>query len=69
MPENVKNPNELSFEQNMARLKEIVKTLENGQATLEESIEIFREGRQLVEICEKKLSEAKMKITQITEEE
>lgn len=60
---------ELSFEQNMERLKEIVRMLEGGKETLETSIELFKEGRELVKICEDKLQNAKLKITQVTENE
>ncbi len=69
MSDNKNNISEKSFEENMERLKEIVNALEGGKETLENSIELFKEGRELVKVCEEKLKNAKFKITQITEEE
>ena len=69
MSENKNTFNEKSFEENMERLKEIVGALEGGKETLENSIELFKEGKELVKVCEEKLKNAKFKITQISEEE
>lgn len=68
MSEN-KTKNEKTFEENMERLKEIVNALEGGRETLENSIELFKEGKELVAVCEEKLKNAKLKITQISEDE
>ena len=40
-----KNP---TFEENMARLEQIVRTMERGEVPLEESIRLFQEGTELV---------------------
>ena len=42
------NPN---FEESLKRLQEIVKTLENGDTTLDESMALFQEGTSLVKFC------------------
>lgn len=51
-----------SFEESMARLEEIVRTLENGSATLEQSLKLYEEGIALVRTCSMKLDDAEKKI-------
>jgi exodeoxyribonuclease VII small subunit len=46
------------FERNLARIDTIVKTLENGTVDLDESVKLFREGRELTRRCEALLKEA-----------
>ncbi|HUR87066.1 MAG TPA: exodeoxyribonuclease VII small subunit [Solirubrobacteraceae bacterium] len=41
----------LSYEAATARLEEIIKRLDSGQAGLRETLELCREGRSLVERC------------------
>ena len=48
----------LNFEQAMTRLEEIVRALENGSATLDESLKLYEEGIGLVRTCSAKLDEA-----------
>ena len=49
---------EMKFEAALARLEEIVRALERGDASLEESLAFFEEGIRLVERCRNSLSEA-----------
>ena len=42
---------ELSYEDASARLEEIIKRLDSGEAGLRETLELCREGRALVELC------------------
>ena len=58
-----KNP---TFEENMARLEQIVKTMERGEVPLEESIRLFQEGTELVRSCGKLLDEAELQVNKIT---
>ena len=44
---------ELTFEQAIAELEEIVKKLEKGELTLDESISCFRRGVELTKYCSK----------------
>ena len=53
---------EISFENAMDRLDEIVSLLENGECQLEEALNIFEEGISLVKICNKKLETAEKSI-------
>ncbi len=49
----------------VARLQEIVESLEGGQLTLEASLEKFAEGVQLVKKGEKLLAEAEKRVEQL----
>lgn len=59
------NENKMTFEQSMQRLEQIVRTMERGDAPLEESLKLFQEGTDLVRSCGKLLEEAKMQVTKI----
>ena len=59
----------MEFEQNMARLLEIVPKLEQGDLTLEESVALYEEGIKLSEACSKALEQAKLKVTIKQEEQ
>ncbi len=59
---------ELTYEQAVKRLEEIVNLLEKNEATLDESMKLFEEGTNLAAFCTKKLDEAKQKITVINKE-
>lgn len=59
------NQKNQSFEQNMQRLEQIVRTLERGDAPLEESLKLFQEGTALVAGCSKLLDEAQLQVTKI----
>lgn len=56
---------ELTFEENLNKLENIVKNLESGETPLDDAIDQFTEAMKLVEICDKKLKNAEEKITQI----
>lgn len=54
-----------SFEENMMRLEQIVRTMERGDVPLEESLKLFQEGTALVQTCGKLLDEAELQIKKI----
>ena len=56
---------QLSFEQALAELETIVRTLEQGSAPLDESITLYQRGDQLKRHCEARLKAAQMRIEQI----
>ena len=56
---------ELSFEAALKRLEEIVRKLESGDATLDESIELYGEGDRLKQQCEARLQAAQARIEKI----
>ena len=47
-----------SFEENMARLEEIVALLEKGDAQLSQSLSLFEEGTKLAAACRTELDKA-----------
>ncbi len=51
----------------MARLEEIVATLEKGDATLEASMALFEEGTKLAAACSKQLDAAEQKVVKLTQ--
>lgn len=55
-------PEEVSFEQAIARLEKIVEAMEQGKIGLEESVQRFEEGMGLIARCRKVLSDAELKI-------
>jgi len=57
--------NAVSFEVALARLEKIVHQLEAGDATLEESIDLYSEGQRLKAQCEAKLAGATARIEAI----
>ena len=57
---------EMTFEEKMARLENIVELLEGGKCSLEEATALFDEGVKLSAQCDKALNEAMQKITDIT---
>ena len=51
------------FEKSIKELEEIVNKLENGDATLSESLELFEKGIKLAKECNKMLDEAEKKVS------
>lgn len=60
------NQKNATFEQNMQRLEQIVRSMERGDVPLEESLKLFQEGTSLVEACGKLLDEAELQVKKIT---
>ncbi len=56
----------LTFEQAMQRLEEVVSLLEDGKATLDESMTLFEEGTKLSAYLSKLLDTAEQKVTMVT---
>lgn len=54
-----------SFEASMARLEQIVRSMERGDVALEESLKLFQEGTELVRSCQKLLDEAQLQVKMI----
>ena len=46
---------EKSFEENLERLKELVRMLQSGELTLDDSLKVFEEGIKLSKVLENKL--------------
>ena len=57
---------ELTFEQAMTRLEQIVATLEGGRCTLDDSLKLFEEGTKLTAYCAQQIKSAEQKIVKLT---
>lgn len=60
---------QMTFEQAMTRLEQIVATLESGRCTLDDSMKLFEEGAKLTAFCQKALKSAEQKIIKLTSAE
>ncbi len=59
---------DLSFEESLEKLEEIVNKLENGDVPLDDAIEEFKNAMDLVKICNDKLNAAEESIAKIVED-
>ena len=59
---------ELSFEESLEKLEEIVNKLENGDVPLDDAIEEFKKAMDLVKICNDKLNDAEESIAKIVKD-
>lgn len=57
------------FEEALGRLEEIVKKMEAGDMTLEESLKAFEEGIKLARLCSRKLDEAERRVEVLLKQE
>ena len=55
----------LSFEESLKALEEIVEELDSGSIDLDKAVSAYEKGAQLKLHCEKKLKEAKLRIEKI----
>ncbi len=55
----------LSFEESMERLEQIVRALERGDAKLEECLQLFQEGTELVRNCSALLENAQQQVQKV----
>ena len=58
----------LSFEESLEKLEEIVNRLENGDVPLDDAIDEFEKAMQLVKVCNQKLSSAEESIAKIVQD-
>ena len=56
---------EMSYEDSLERLEDIVSRLESGNLPLDESLELFEEGTRLTKVCQKRLTEAELRIEKL----
>ena len=64
-PDSKKAPSELSFEEAVKRLSEIVQKLERGDLPLEESLMLFEEGVNLSRASQEKLDSAQKRVEEL----
>lgn len=66
MPETA--PEELGYEQARDELVEVVRRLETGGSTLEESLALWERGEQLADLCQTWLDGARERLARATDE-
>ena len=62
------NKEKLTFESASARLEEIVKILEQGNSSLDDSLKLYEEGVLLVRFCNDSLDNAEKKIKMLVKD-
>ncbi|MBR2489679.1 MAG: exodeoxyribonuclease VII small subunit [Clostridia bacterium] len=61
--------NKIDFEKSLGELESIIKKLESGDCTLDESITLFEQGIKYTNECRTALKNAQAKIISLTEAE
>lgn len=57
--------NKLSYEQSIARLDDIVRSMERGDVPLEQALKLFEEGAALIASCNKMLDDAEQMVVKL----
>ncbi|MBR6372621.1 MAG: exodeoxyribonuclease VII small subunit [Victivallales bacterium] len=65
--EGIQQEQQLTFEQALARLEQIVSELESKQLPLEQSLSMVEEGIKLSNFCNKELGNAENRILKLTQ--
>ena len=65
----MKQNEEITFEQALKSLEDIVEELNNGELDLEKAISAYEQGVKLKNVCEERLKNAKERIEKIQIEE
>jgi exodeoxyribonuclease VII small subunit len=63
-----KNNEDISFEDSLKKLEEIVEELEKGELNLDEALKLYEEGMHFSDQCLEKLNESKQKVEKLTRE-
>ena len=53
----------MKFEESLKMLDKLIEELENPDITLEDSMNCYKKGTELISLCRKELSEAEMLVT------
>ena len=61
----VKNEKDLTFEENLQKLEDIIDQLESGEIDLEKSVELYEKGMIFKNNCETKLKKVELQIKKI----
>lgn len=55
----------MSYEEAIAELETIVKTLESGEHTLDQMLAYYERGRELADFCSKLLNQAELRVRKV----
>ena len=67
--DNMAKEKELNFEENLEKLEELVKDLENGNVPLDDAINKYQEAMKIAKVCDEKLKSAEEAITKIVKDD
>ena len=62
MPSPAPSASDLSFEKALEELKALVSRMEDGKLPLEESLEAYQRGAELIKLCQAKLADAQARV-------
>ena len=65
MTENEKPISEMSFEEALTALEEVVRSLEDGKVPLDRSIDLYERGEALRKHCDDRLKAAELRVEKI----
>ena len=57
-----------TFEKAITRLEAIVETMEKGEIPLEQALDLYKEGQELLKFCQEKLNKAEEKLKVLTKD-
>ena len=59
---------EVSFEDALSQLEEVVHRMETGESPLESLVENYQSGVRLLKLCRSKIERAEMKVKEVTDQ-
>ena len=60
---------EVSFEDALSQLEEVVHRMETGESPLESLVEKYQSGVRLLKLCRSKIERAEMKVKEVTDQD
>lgn len=63
------NEQDITLEDALDEIREIVEALEGGDETLDVAMDRFRRGSELISLCRHRLSEAELRIREVGDQE
>lgn len=61
--------NSISFETALAQLEEIIRSMESGDMPLDNALENYKKGTELLKLCQSKLNEAELQLSILENDE
>ena len=68
MADKKKKDEDISFEESLKKLEDIVEELEKGTLSLDEALKLYEEGMHFSDKCLEKLNETKKKVEKLSRE-
>lgn len=62
------NLDQLSYEEAYQQLESVIQQLESGELSLEQSVDLYEQGRLLSAHCQKLLEQAELRIKQVDDQ-